>query len=76
MDLSILGTKEAEFDDTRPLYVKGMTLSTIGRSGRGGALVLRRFLARDRVYHSDLFGILYEDATRRNLRRSLEQLEK
>jgi predicted metal-dependent HD superfamily phosphohydrolase len=36
--------------------------------------VLRGFLERERIYHSELFRGLYEDAARRNMRRSLERL--
>jgi predicted metal-dependent HD superfamily phosphohydrolase len=76
MDLSILGAEEAEFDEYEAAVRREYDFVDDGAWRTGRALVLRRFLARDRVYHSDLFGTLYEDAARRNLKRSVEQLEK
>ncbi len=74
VDLSILGRPPAEFAEyerriraeydrvPEPLY----------RLGR--ASVLAGFLAREPLYRSDHFRLLYEDAARRNLKRSLEIL--
>jgi predicted metal-dependent HD superfamily phosphohydrolase len=76
MDLSILGAEEAEFDEYEAAVRRVYDFVDDGAGRTGRALVLRRFLARDRVYHSDLFGTLYEDTARRNLKRSVEQLEK
>lgn len=76
MDLSILGAEESEFDKYEAAVRREYDFVDDGAWRTGRALVLRRFLARDQVYHSNLFGALYEDAARRNLRRSVEQLEK
>jgi predicted metal-dependent HD superfamily phosphohydrolase len=76
MDLSILGVEEAEFDEYEAAVRREYGFVDDGAWRTGRAAVLRRFLARDRVYHSDLFRDLYEDAARRNLRRSVERLEK
>jgi predicted metal-dependent HD superfamily phosphohydrolase len=74
MDLSILGAEEAEFDEYEAAVRKEYEFvdDAAWRVGRAG--VLRGFLERERIYHSELFRGLYEDAARRNMRRSLERL--
>lgn len=76
MDLSILGSEDVEFDEYEAAVRREYGFVDDEAWWTGRAMVLRRFLARDRVYHSDLFRALYEDAARRNLTRSLERLEK
>jgi predicted metal-dependent HD superfamily phosphohydrolase len=74
MDLSILGAEEAEFDEYEVAVRKeyDFVSDEAWRTGRGA--VLERFLGRERVYHSELFRGLYEEAARRNLRRLLARL--
>ena len=74
MDLSILGAQEAEFDVYEAAVRREYAFVEDEAWRVGRAAVLRRFLERERIYQSDLFGGLYEDAARRNLRRSLERL--
>jgi len=74
MDLSILGADEAQFDEYEAGVRKEYEFVTDEAWRTGRAAVLRGFLERERLYHSDLFRGLYEDAARRNLRRSLERL--
>ncbi len=74
MDLSILGAEEAEFDKYEAAVRREYAFVDDEAWRTGRAAVLRLFLARETVYHSDLFRVLYEDAARRNLRRSLVRL--
>ncbi|KAK0641808.1 hypothetical protein B0T16DRAFT_296056, partial [Cercophora newfieldiana] len=75
MDLSILGAEEGEFER----YERGVRreYAWVGerewRKGRGD--VLRGFLERERIYHSEVFRGLLEERARGNLKRSLERLE-
>ncbi|KAK4098144.1 hypothetical protein N658DRAFT_526514 [Parathielavia hyrcaniae] len=75
MDLSILGAGEAEFDEYEAAVRKEYHFVDDDGWRAGRAAVLRTFLNRDRLYQSDLFRGLYEDAARRNLGRSLRRLE-
>lgn len=74
MDLAILGAEDVEFDGYEAAVRKEYEFVDDEAWRAGRAAVLRRYLERERVYHSDLFRGLYEDAARRNLRRSLERL--
>lgn len=74
MDLSILGAPPATFDayeaDVRREY--GWVSEADWRAGR--AAVLRNFLARPRIFHTDLFVARFEAQARENMERSLEAL--
>ncbi|KAK0732122.1 hypothetical protein B0H67DRAFT_606633 [Lasiosphaeris hirsuta] len=75
MDLGVLAVDKAEFD----VYEAGVReeYAWVGEEGwrRGRGEVLRGFLGRDWIFHSDLFRGLWEERARANLRRSLARLE-
>lgn len=74
IDLSILGSADAAFDAYEQAirqeyaHVPDETFRT------GRAAVLRKFLARDRIYATECFASRFEAAARRNLQRSIEGL--
>ena len=74
MDLSILGAPRSAFDS----YEAGVRreYAWVGdeawRSGR--AAVLRKFLARPTIFHTDAFRQRYEAAARKNIARSIAAL--
>jgi len=74
MDLSILGapahTFDAYEDAVRREY--GWVSDTDWRAGRGA--VLRNFLARPRIFHTDVFVTRCEAQARANMERSLARL--
>lgn len=74
VDLSILGQPPAEFAEyerrIRAEYDR--VAEPLYRAGR--TLLLARLLARNPLYRTDHFRRLYEEAARRNLKRSLESL--
>jgi predicted metal-dependent HD superfamily phosphohydrolase len=74
MDLAILGADEREYDE----YERGVRkeYDWVGEEGwrMGRVEVLRGFLERERIYHSDLFRDLFEEKARENLRRAVERL--
>jgi predicted metal-dependent HD superfamily phosphohydrolase len=74
MDLSILGAEEAEFDEYEAAIRREYDFVDDEAWRVGRAAVLRSFLEREWVYHSELFRSLYEDPARRNLQRSLGRL--
>lgn len=74
MDLSILGAAEGEFDAYEAAVRREYHFVEDEAWRTGRAAVLRRFLERERLFYSELFGGLYEAAARRNLRRSLARL--
>ncbi|KAK1758947.1 hypothetical protein QBC47DRAFT_336504 [Echria macrotheca] len=75
MDLSILGAGDEAYD----LYVAGVRREYAHvdeeswRVGRGK--VLKGFLGRQVIYHTDLFRGLFEERARENLKRELAALE-
>lgn len=75
IDLSILGAPHDRFEryerQVRAEY--GWVPDRQYREGR--AAILRRFLARPRVYATDVFSRRFEDQTKDNLIRSLARLE-
>lgn len=75
MDLSILGADEAEFDRYEVAVREEYAFVDDDGWRKGRTVVLKSFVERERIYHSDLFRGLYEEAARRNLRRSLLKLE-
>ena len=76
MDLGILGAGEEEYAE----YERGVRreYDWVGerewKVGRGE--VLRGFLGRERIYHSEVFGGLWEGRARGNIRGSLERLKR
>jgi predicted metal-dependent HD superfamily phosphohydrolase len=75
-DLSILGKPIAEFDTYESAIRKEYAWVSDDAFRTGRAAVLRQFLARSRIYSTDLFFKMYENAARANIARSLEALEK
>jgi predicted metal-dependent HD superfamily phosphohydrolase len=75
MDLSILGAPPAEFDRYEAAVRRefGWLGDAAWRSGR--AAVLRGFLGRPHIFHTDRFRERFEAAARRNISRSLGSLE-
>ncbi|KAK0717810.1 hypothetical protein B0T26DRAFT_646167 [Lasiosphaeria miniovina] len=74
MDLSILGAEAQVFDAYEAAVRKEYAWVHDEAWRKGRADVLRRFLGRERIFHSELFRALYEDAARGNLQRSLARL--
>lgn len=74
MDLSVLGGGEEEFDE----YERGVRAEYewVGEEGwrKGRGEVLRGFLGRERIFYSELFGLLLEERARGNLRRAVARL--
>lgn len=74
MDLSILGAPEKTFDAYEDAIRReyDWVSEADWRTGRGA--VLRNFLARPRIYHTDLFTDRFDARARANMARSLEKL--
>lgn len=74
MDLSILGAEPQKFDayEQAVRLEYGWVADADWRAGRAG--VLRKFLARPRIFHSGIFYERFETQARANLERSLEKL--
>lgn len=74
MDLSILGGAPADFDAYEAAVRREYAWvdETGWRTGR--AAVLRKFLARSAIFHTDIFKGQFEAAARRNIERSLAAL--
>ncbi|MEM9054827.1 MAG: hypothetical protein AAGB16_05830, partial [Pseudomonadota bacterium] len=74
IDLSVLGAREDVFD----VYEKNIRKEyafvpeLLYRRARGG--ILQGFLARERLYFSDLFQARWETPARANLKRSIDKL--
>ncbi len=75
MDLSILGSSEARFDAYEAAVRVEYAWADDEAWRRGRAAVLASFLARPRIFYSELFYREYEEAARRNIQRSLVRLE-
>ncbi|KAK4160368.1 hypothetical protein QBC43DRAFT_325630 [Cladorrhinum sp. PSN259] len=75
MDLSILGADREEFDHYEQGVRKeyGHVSEEDWKAGR--AKVLKGFLERKWIFHSETFRVLLEEKARVNLRRSIERLE-
>lgn len=75
MDLSILGAPANAFDAYEAAVRReyGWVSEAGWRAGR--AAVLRNFLARPRIFHTDIFARLFEARARANMERSLAVLE-
>lgn len=74
MDLSILGAPPEVFDAYEGAIRReyDWVSETDWRTGRGA--VLRNFLARPRIYHTDLFTERFEAPARANMARSIDKL--
>lgn len=74
MDLSVLGTPAKTFDAYEDAVRReyGWVSDADWRAGRGA--VLRNFLARPRIFHTDIFVTRCEAQARANMERSLAKL--
>ncbi|MBT1154227.1 hypothetical protein J1C56_01330 [Aminobacter anthyllidis] len=74
MDLSILGASAKTFDAYEDAVRReyGWVSDADWRAGRGS--VLRNFLARPRIFHTDIFATRFEAQARANMQRSLAKL--
>lgn len=74
MDLSILGAPQEAFDAYEDAVRReyGWVSDADWRAGRGA--VLRNFLARPRIFHTDIFVQRFEAQARANMERSLAKL--
>ncbi len=74
MDLSILGAPAKTFDAYEDAVRReyGWVSDPDWRTGRGS--VLRNFLARPRIFHTDILAARFEDQARANMERSLAKL--
>lgn len=75
VDLSILGRATDAFDAYDAAIRREYAFVPDDAYRRGRAEVLRRLLARDRLYFTDTFRARYDEAARTNLRRALSHLE-
>jgi predicted metal-dependent HD superfamily phosphohydrolase len=75
MDLSILGASPEAFDAYEQAVRReyAWVEEPMWRAGRGA--VLKSFLARQYIFHTDAFRRRFEPQARQNLARSLETLE-
>lgn len=75
MDLSILGAPAKAFDAYEDAVRReyGWVSDADWRAGRGA--VLRNFLARPRIFHTDVFVSRFETQARANMERSLARLD-
>ena len=76
MDLAILGAPAAAFDAYEAAVRReyGWVSEADWRAGR--AAVLRGFLARPRIFHSDVFAGRFEAQARANMESSLAKLHR
>lgn len=75
MDLAILGASPADFDSYEAAVRReyGWVADEDWRAGRGA--VLRTFLSRRHIFHTEIFRSAFEAAARENLKRSLARLD-
>ncbi|KQU75765.1 hypothetical protein ASC75_17190 [Aminobacter sp. DSM 101952] len=74
MDLSILGAPPATFDAYEANVRREYAWVSEADWRAGRAAVLRNFLARPRIFHTDIFVARFEAQARENMERSLEAL--
>lgn len=74
IDLSILGRREAEFDEYESKIRQEYAWVPEAAFKQGRIAVLESFLARNAIYQTALFRQRYEAAAQRNLQRSIAQL--
>jgi predicted metal-dependent HD superfamily phosphohydrolase len=75
MDLSILGSPEADFDAYEAAVRREYDWVTDEQWRQGRRAVLARFLARPAIYLTERFKASYEAAARRNLVRAIARLD-
>jgi predicted metal-dependent HD superfamily phosphohydrolase len=75
MDLSILGSPEADFDAYEAAVRREYDWVTDGQWRQGRRAVLARFLARPAIYATARFKASHEAAARRNLARAIARLD-
>ncbi len=73
-DLAVLGAAPAEYDRYAAAIRREYAWVPEDRYRAGRADVLRRFLARERIYQTERMHAERESAARRNLRREIESL--
>ena len=74
IDLSIFGRAPNDFDEYER-KIRGEYAWLPEEAYREGrAAILRRFLARNRIYHTEHFHCLFEEQARHNLEHSLSKL--
>jgi predicted metal-dependent HD superfamily phosphohydrolase len=76
MDLSILGSPEAEFDAYEAAVRREYDWVTDPQWRQGRRAVLAGFLARPSIYATERFQASHEAAARRNLVRAIERLDR
>jgi predicted metal-dependent HD superfamily phosphohydrolase len=74
VDLSILGRPREEFEEYERRIRTEYDAVPAPLYHTGRARILQRFLARDPLFQTEHFRLMYEVQARRNLRRSLETL--
>lgn len=74
LDLSILGEDWETYKSYASAIRKEYAQVPWERYQAGRKQVLVRFLERDQIYYSTLFGELYEENARRNIQREIEEL--
>jgi len=75
IDLSILGKPQAEYDHYERMIRREYTHVPESRYRTARAGILRKFLARPRIYHNAHFITRYEQPARDNLARAIAKLE-
>lgn len=73
IDLAILGQPPEVFDRYEAGIRAEYSAATDEQFAAGRSAFIRTFLARPRIYQTDLFAARYEEAARANLRRSLDK---
>jgi predicted metal-dependent HD superfamily phosphohydrolase len=74
MDLSILGADDAVFDQYEAAVREEYSWADDATWNHGRAAVLESFLAREHIFHTEIFRHRFEAQARRNIARSLERL--
>jgi len=74
MDLAILGAPPALFDSYEAAVRREYSWVDANAWRSGRAAVLKKFLARPTIFHTELFRRRFEEQARRNLSRSLASL--
>lgn len=75
IDLAILGAEPTIFDEYEESVRKEYEWVPIDVFKTERAKILRSFLERESIYHTEYFQAKYEEVARKNLQRSLQNLE-
>jgi predicted metal-dependent HD superfamily phosphohydrolase len=74
VDLAILGKPPIIYQRYEEAIRKEYSWVPLGDFSAGRASILRGFLEREHIYHTDVFRVRYEEQARQNLSHSIERL--